>query len=48
MLSSLRDFVIREGFWLHPRGVPGMHFRACEHTASWGLRRLHRQIPHTD
>ena len=30
------------------RYVPRIHFRACEHNCDLGLRRLNRQIPHTD
>ena len=47
ILSSLSDFVIREGFWLHPlvsRGFILRHASNC----NLGLRCLNRQIPHAD
>jgi hypothetical protein len=33
-LSSLSDFVIREGFWLHPLVFRADSFSACEHTST--------------
>ena len=39
---------IREGFWLHPGGVPRGFISGLRAHCDLGLRCLNRQIPHTD